>query len=201
MMMIDLSAAPDQVVVGSTFSFPVYLVQEEQEEDLGLEAPGAILVGYSLDVNVLKDPDATGQIIGLAGSTYGDDGAQSNFFLSENFIAADPAGRELHPTLSVINDGHDGGVFIRAIERISRPVGPAAAGHDVLGELVFQVSPDALGFFTLFSGPGTGLIDTMGAMVAYDVEPVTIEVVVPEPGTVFLLAGTVLLVGRRALRH
>jgi hypothetical protein len=196
---IDLSAAPEQVLAGTTFSFPVILTQEGEagSPGEGSGVPVAQFAGYSLDVDVFADSAATGRIIGLADSLYGDDAAQSHFDLPQCFIAADPAGRALHPAFSVINGGGDGGVFVRALERMARPVGPADAGHDVLAELVFSVSPDAEGLFTFRCGPGTALLDATGTLVSFESPSATMEIVVPEHGTILLVASTALLIRRR----
>ncbi len=135
------------------------------------------LAGYSLNVDVVGVGDALGDVVVDVGA--------SNFFPSRNLIVQD-ADDGLDPVFSVISDPGDGGVFFNAQSLSGETVELAQPGFsDVLGELILDVSPDALGRFTLSLGPGTVLFDGLDG-VAFDTQALEISVV-PEPATVLWL--------------
>ncbi len=151
----------------------------------GNETPNE-LTGYSLNVDILAEAGATGTVLS--------DAISSNFYDIENLITQ--GGGELH-ALSDIFDPGDGGLFVNALTADLLPVELAGDGHDAFAELIFDVSLDAEGLFTIDLGFGSVLSDANFEPIDFDVEPFTFEVVVPEPASVALLAVLGLLaVGR-----
>ena len=154
------------------------------------------LVGYSLNVDVAGTLKSSGSVVGDAGL--------SNFFLERNLIAR--GGGILNPTFSLIIDPGDGGLFVNAIEQRRRVVNVATPGvNDVLAQLVFNVSPDATGFFVIEFGPFTTLatevVDGPIKDVPFASSAVTVRVI-PEPVTSsVLLMGTGWLLWRRSRRR
>lgn len=143
------------------------------------------LTGYSLNVDILPDAGASGTVISNP--------LLSNFFDIENLITQ--GGGALHD-LSIIFDPGDGGLFVNALTADLLPVELAGPGHDVFAELIFDVSLDAEGLFTIDLGFGSVLADVNFEPIDFDVQPLTFEVV-PEPASVALLAVLGLLaVGR-----
>ena len=134
------------------------------------------LTGYSLNVDILPDAGASGTVISNP--------LLSNFFDIENLITQ--GGGVLHD-LSIIFDPGDGGLFVNALTEDLLPVDLAGPGHDALAELIFDVSLDAEGLFTIDLGFGSVLADVNFEPIDFDVQPLTFEVV-PEPASVALLA-------------
>ena len=79
------------------------------------------------------------------------------------------------------------GLFVNALTEDLLPVDLAGPGHDALAELIFDVSLDAEGFFTIDLGLGSVLADVDFGPIDFDVQPLTFEVV-PEPAGVVVLA-------------
>jgi len=146
------------------------------------------LFGYSLDLNLAPVlPMNTGVVTVDVGAT--------NFFPARNLIAA--GGATLDPVFSVILSDGMGGVFISANTDDGSTVLPVAGVNDVLTELVFTISADALGEFTFVLGPGSALSDAQGFPVPFDGGSVTITVV-PAPS---VAVASLLSVGVLALRR
>jgi hypothetical protein len=189
-ILIDLSDAPTQVIAGTPFSFLVRLADTSSTK----------FVGYSLDVDVDPLSSATGEMLGLAGDNAGLDPNQSNFHLIDNVFEADSAG-SLSSIFSVINDGLDGGVFVRGFESSFTAAGPPAAGHDVLAQVVFTTSPDASGVFEIKLGSGTELVNDLLESSPFSWSPAQIEVLpLPEPTMAVLASIAALAVLRRRRR-
>ncbi len=145
------------------------------------------LVGYSLDVDIVGLPGATGAVTGNV--------VLSNFLLARNLIELDPDD-ELHPIFSGISAAGDGGVFFNAQSLSGNPVDLALPGFsDGLGEVFFDVSNDALGMFEISLGPSTVLFDGTNK-VPFSSNVFTVEVT-PEPCGLAMLVGMWLLAHRR----
>lgn len=140
------------------------------------------IFGYSLDVDVLPTQDAVGTVTV--------DVASTNFFDVRNLITAGGAVRD--PQFSWIIDPGDGGVFISTNTEDGSTLLPVEGVNNVLAQVVFDVSADAFGDFTIDLGPATAL-----ANADFDFAPGTITVV-PEPG---MLTLGVLGIGLLALRR
>ena|GEM_PF-4808008 len=182
---IVFESAPATVLPGQTFSFLTKLLNNTTP-----------LVAYALDVNIVPEPG----FLGSVSARLEPNAPWTNFYVSENLIANAPGGGALHATSSITGGGA-GDVDIVALSDDFFNVDPAGPGHDVLAELVFDVSGGASGFFTIELGEtGTSLTTRIGTgtppdyqPVPYDFDPVTIQVV-PEPGGLALLVGACLLV-------
>lgn len=145
------------------------------------------LFGYSLDINIVP----------LAGSvgTVDVDLLSTNFFDARNLITA--GGRVRDPTFSDIIDTGDGGVFITTNTDDNSTVLPIVGVNDVLAEVVFSVSPDALGDFSIELGEGSALSDGNAFPIDFTFTPGIISVI-PEPSSLsMLLFLGVYLLGRR----
>lgn len=132
----------------------------------------APLFGYSLDVDLLPETGASGQVTANIDLT--------NFFDTRNLITA--AGATRDPMFSDILGPGDGGVFITTNTDDGSTVLAVDGVNDVLAQVFFDVSPDAFGDFTILLGPASALSD-IGGDVLFDFSPATITVV-PEPGTI-----------------
>ncbi|MFH0980520.1 MAG: hypothetical protein V2A79_03150 [Planctomycetota bacterium] len=183
--------APAQVLPGQPFSFLVDLINNTTP-----------LYGYALDVNITGEAGFVGTITGRVPPAI----PASNFYPSQNLIAA--GGRVLGPasTINLASPGPGGhrGLDVIAFNQTLDNVALAAPGHNVLAQLVFDVSASASGSFTLNLGDmGSSLYSVTGDIpqiieVPFTFQPVTIQVV-PEPGHMGLLGAAYLLLGRR--RH
>lgn len=190
---IDMSDAPTQVIAGQPFSFLVRLIDNvANEQDQ--------FVSYSLDIDVAPLPGATGSMTSIVpgGGVPGRGGVSSNFYMSENYIEADPFGPQ-KTLIGVINNGGDNGIFALGIESSLMPASPAGPGHDVLLQAVFTTTPSTLGTFSLnLEDLGTQLVMGDGFEAPFTWEPAVIEVVpLPEPGYLALLAMTMTVTFRR----
>lgn len=148
------------------------------------------LFGYSLDIDLVTSPIALSEVTG----TVAVDAAATNFFESRNLILA--AGGELDTFFTLIESDDAGGVFINTNTADFSTILPAAGVNDVLAEVVFTASADALGDFTFELGPGTALSDGAGFPVPFGGSSLTISVI-PAPGGTVLCA----IVGAVALRR
>jgi len=136
----------DQVQPGSTVAALVKL-----------EFNTTPLFGYSIDVDVLADPDAKGSVTANVELT--------NFFAGQNVIAA--GGAEMDGLMSVIVDPGDGGVFVSANTDDSSTVLAVPDINDVLAEVVFDISEDASGEFCIRLGRASALSDGEGTAVPF----------------------------------
>lgn len=166
-VVFELIGPPGTISPGDQIAIVVRLGDNETPNEL---------TGYSLNVDILPDVGASGTVISNAGL--------SNFFESENLLTWEDG--ELHD-LSIIFDPGDGGLFVNALTADLLPVELAGPGHDAFAELIFDVSLDAEGFFTIDLGFGSVLSDLNFEPIDFDVQPLTFEVV-PEPASVALLA-------------
>ena len=164
-VVFELSAPPGPINPGDQISIIVRLDDNDTP-----------LTGYTLNVDVLPDVGASGTVVS--------DPLLSSFFELENLITQ--GGGVLHD-LSLIFDPGDGGLFVNALTEDLLPVDLAGPGHDALAELIFDVSLDAEGFFTIDLGLGSVLADVDFGPIDFDVQPLTFEVV-PEPAGVVVLA-------------
>jgi hypothetical protein len=140
------------------------------------------LFGYSLDIDAVAAPVASG--------TVDVDVVASSFFEARNLIVA--GGAQLDPFFSVIQSDDAGGAFVNANTADLATVTLVAGVNDVLAELVFVASPNALGTFEFELGPATALSDGGGLPVPFQARSLVIDVV-PEPGTALLFCGVVAL--------
>lgn len=193
---IDMSGAPDQVFAGQSFSFMVRLVDNATNvQDQ--------FVSYSLDIDVAPLPGAIGAMTSIVpGGVPGRAGPATNFYTSENYIAADPIGPPKQ-LVGVINNGGDNGIFALGIENSLLAASPAGPGHDVLLQAVFSTTPTTLGSFSLnLNSLGTQLVMPGSLQAPFEWTPAVIEVVpLPEPSYLALLAMTVAINIRRRRRR
>lgn len=161
-----------QVKQGSSFSLLARLSANNQIP----------LFGYSLNVDLTPNAGTVGDVIG--------DPAASNFYVQQNLITQ--GGGTLHPVLSLILAPGDDGLFVNGVNHLPVPVSLSAPGvNDILAELVFDTSDDALGFFTFGLGPGSVLSHVPNQEVPFDVLTTQVEIVpVPEPST---MAGLIVM--------
>jgi len=137
------------------------------------------LFGYSLDVRFAPGPGATGSIDA--------DVAQTNFFDESNLISA--GGAERDPDFSVIQPAGDGGVFISTNTEDGSTVLAEEGVNDVLAQVFFTASSDALGeFIPVLTDNGTALSDGQGFPVDFDFSGGSITVI-PAPAGGFALLG------------
>ena len=162
---------PNEVIPGTTFDvlFTIY------------DTESTPLFGYSLDVDVMSNTDAVGNLSVNIDLT--------NFFDDRNLISAGGAVRD--PLFSDIVNTGDGGAFITTNTTGGSTVLVVAGVNDVLAQVFFDVSPDAFGDFTIELGPASAV----GA-VDFDYTPHTFTVV-PEPSTLLLCLAGVAVVRRR----
>ena len=162
---------PNEVIPGTTFDvlFTIY------------DTESTPLFGYSLDVDVMSNTDAVGNLSVNIDLT--------NFFDDRNLISAGGAVRD--PLFSDIVNTGDGGAFITTNTTGGSTVLVVAGVNDVLAQVFFDVSPDAFGDFTIELGPAS----TIGT-TDFDFTPHTFTVV-PEPSTLLLCLAGVAVVRRR----
>jgi len=142
------------------------------------------LFGYSLDI------DTTGPTGGVSIDT-----DATNFFADRNLILA--GGFELDPLFSLIQSDGMGGAFISTNTADGSTVLPTPGVNDVLAEVVFDVSSDALGDYVFGLGPGSALSDGQGFPVTFSSQTLTITVVPAPGGAAAILASAVLVARRR----
>ena len=146
------------------------------------------LFGYSLELlPAVSTVDTLGSV--------SIDVAQSNFFPDKNLIVA--GGADLHPFFSVIRPSGPSGVFLNANTADLSTVVAVDGLNDVLAEIVFTATPDALGDFVFHLGPATALSDADGFAVPFDGESITIRVIPSTGGGVTLLGAALVAVRRR----
>jgi len=146
------------------------------------------LFGYSLDITpVTASRGATSGLVGI-------DLGATNFFPDRNLILA--GGAELDPLFSVIQDNGSGGVFVSTNTADFSAILPVAGVNDVLAEVVFVASADALGDFVFDLGPATALSDASGFPVDFTSQTLTIRVI-PAPMSAGVLSIAALATTRR----
>jgi len=153
-----------------------------------LDQSAVPLFGYSLGVRMVPNAGAVGAVSANVGLT--------NFYDAQNLITAGGAVRD--PFFSDIS-GTAEGVFITTNTDDLSTVTAVDGINDVLAQVYFDISADALGDFAIELGDATALSDGAGFPVSFEYTPATIRVV-PEPATfALLLTGTVFSSGRRKL--
>ncbi len=169
-VLVTVEGGADEVVPGTTFEvlFTVH------------DTDNTRLFGYSLDIDVVPDTNATG---GLRANI-----DLSNFFDEQNLITAGGATRD--PLFSDIM-GTDDGVFITTNTDDGSTVLAVAGVNDVLAQVFFDVSADAFGDFTIELGPASAV-----GTADFEFTPRTFTVV-PEPGTLLLCLAGVAVIPRR----
>ena len=179
---ITLALVPENVAPNETFSVLVKLEENTTR-----------LYGYTLDVNVTGD--AVGQLAPADPAT--------NFYLGENLIddAPAPYTGNLVGTISSGGGAGDLDIFAMNDSDSYANVTLAGPGHDVLAELVFTVLEGAEGTITIDLGASQLITNVSGdppqfVEVAFDYDPVTIDIV-PEPSGLGLLLGAGMLLRRR----
>ena len=168
------------IIAGSTFSVLVKLTDNTTN-----------LIGYTLDVDVEGVPaDHVGSVTADAGLT--------NFFPSQNLIEQDPDDSLAPFPFSFIVPAVDGGVLVNAFSNSFGTVDLAIDGvSDVLAQVFFDVSEDALGRFVISLGPDTSLGDENLDGVEFTSIP--LEVVarpIPAPGAALLALVGMSMLGR-----
>ncbi|MCP4589887.1 MAG: hypothetical protein GY842_04025 [bacterium] len=150
--------------------------------------PGNEIGAYALDINLLPEAGSTGTVT----SRLAPEVPRTNFYNINNLIDA-PATSSLSGGSTIFPGDHDG-ADIFALSAGFTNVDLAGTGHSILAELVFDVSPDASGYFTIELGPGTELkhfevsgSPTPSVTVDATLESLTVEIV-PEPSGLGLLA-------------
>ena len=182
----EIDDPPSGVIIsGSTFSVLILLTDNTTE-----------LVGYTLDVDVDGVPsNHVGTITANA--------AMTNFYLIQNLIEQDPD-QSLAPfPVSFITAQMDGGVLINAFSDDFETVDPAIDGvSDVLAQVFFDVSEDALGQFVIsLDLAGTSLGDA--ELDGVDFTSIPLEIVaepIPAPGAAMLALLGMSMVGRARRR-
>lgn len=177
LFVLNSPAPPEPILSGGQVSLYVWIGDNQTE-----------LTGYSLNVDVTAGAGSTGMLTGNPGI--------SDFFDDQNLIVQ--GGGTLHADSEIFDPG-DGGLFVNALTADLMPVDLAGPGHDMLAELIFDVSEDALGTFTFNFGFGSILTDDEFGSVPTEWEPLTIDVI-PEPAGFLMLAGILVGIGRKRLR-
>ena len=169
------SAAAEEVAFDPDFGFPpapinpgdtIYIIVRLYDNIIPI-------TGYSLNVDIVTVESA---FTGTVESNV----SQSTFFEAENIITQ--GGGELHPFSEIFDPG-DGGLFVNAFTKDFMPVDLAGEGHDAFARLAWDVSLDAEGEFTIEIGPGSVLVDAVGNEIPFIWNPLTFEVVFPEPSS------------------
>jgi len=155
---------------GSTFSVLILLRNNNTN-----------MVGYNLDVNVTGVP---GEHSGNISANV----ALTNFFPERNLIEQDPDDMLAAFPISFIEAAPDKGVFVNAFSDSFDVVDLAIDGvSDVLAQVFFEVSADALGGFEIDLGPETSLGDENLDSIPFESIPALVTVEGPpqcEPETV-----------------
>jgi len=127
------------------------------------------LSGYTVDVDVVASPNAIGTVTANVGST--------NFFDRQNLISAGGAIRD--PFFSVIEENGDGGVSITTVTDDFSTVLAVDGVNDVLAQVFFYVTQDAIGDFSIQFSSSSTLIDGSGLPVSFAITPGAIRVLDP----------------------
>ena len=181
----DLAAACVLLFAGASAAHSELI---RPEHELTLIVPGANassqvllthsstpLFGYSLRFEVTPLAGASGAIT--------IDTALTNFFDSHNLITAGGAQRD--PLFSVILSTPNGAFLSTNTDDLSTVIASPGV-NDVLAQLVFSASADAIGMFEYRVIAGSALSDAFGSPVAYDAVAGFI-VVVPAPASAMIV--------------
>lgn len=143
------------------------------------------LFGYSLDIEIVSLPGATGMLTV--------DTAATNFFEPRNLITAGGAIRD--PIFSLIQSTAEG-AFISTNTADLSTVAAESGINDVLAQVFFIASGDAIGDFEVRFGGGTALSDGQGFPVEHTTQTLRVTVI-PTPGAIGLLLGAAVYHRRR----
>lgn len=168
------------ITAGSTFSVLVRLSDNTTN-----------LIGYTLDVDVDGVPaEHVGTVTADAGLT--------NFYPIQNLLEQDPDDSIAPFPFSFIDAALDCGVLINAFSDSFGTVDLAIDGvSDILAQVFFDVSDDALGRFTISLGPDTSLGDENLDGVEFTSIPLEIVAEpVPAPGAALLAMIGMSMLGR-----
>jgi hypothetical protein len=127
------------------------------------------LAGYTLDVTVVDAPGTVGTVMANV--------AGSNFYDVQNFITAGGANRD--PFFSVIQASEGGGISISTMTDDLSTVVAVDGVNDVLAQVMFDVSQDAHGPFTVQLTASSALADGNFDPVPYAFTPATIRALNP----------------------
>lgn len=144
------------------------------------------LFGYSLELEVVPCPGATGSVTIDASAT--------NFFDARNLITA--AGQMRDPAFSTISE-RPFGAFVSTNVLGDQLVLAVPGVNDALAEVAFRASADATGKFEVRLRTGTALSDGQGFAVPFESMILSINVVPTPMSTLLLLAG-ILPIRRRS---
>lgn len=158
------------------------------------------LLGYSLDVQFVPQGGAIGSVTGNV--------ALTNFDLARNLITGGPSPcAGLHPVFSVIQDGGGGSVFVNTLTDDLSTCLAADGVNDVLAEVFFDASVDAVGTFSIELGIASALSDGNAQAVPFAFTPgeITVEMAPPIPTAsqwaVVVLSLGLLILGTVLFRH
>ncbi len=127
------------------------------------------LAGYTLGVTVAGEPGTMGTVTANAAAT--------NFYDVQNLITAGGASRD--PFFSVIQGSEGGGVSLSTMTEDLSTVLAVGGVNDVLGQVVFDVSEDAHGDFTIQLTASSALADGNFDPVPFAFAPATIRALNP----------------------
>ncbi len=127
------------------------------------------LAGYTLDLTVLGEPGTMGTVTA--------DVTATNFYDVQNLITAGGANRD--PFFSVIQGSEGGGVSLSTMTDNLSTLLAVDGVNDVLGQVVFDVSEDAHGDFTIQLAPSSALADGNFDPVQFTFAPATIRALNP----------------------
>ncbi|MBS0198026.1 MAG: hypothetical protein JSR77_14815 [Planctomycetes bacterium] len=147
------------------------------------------MYGYSLDLDIVPDPAATGAVTV--------DVSLSNFFDTRNVISA--SGHSRSGLFSVIRPTSDG-IFFSTNASMLVGITSVPGVNDVLAQAYVRVSPDALGDFSIRVGGASALATPQGRAIPYQASDVIIHVL-PAPGSSLMLLGAGLVAARRRRGH
>jgi len=146
------------VISGSSLSV-LFLIQDNT----------APLAGYTLDVTVAGEPGVMGTVTANVAAT--------NFYDVQNLITAGGATRD--PFFSVIQGSEGGGVSLSTMTEDLSTVLAMDGVNDVLAQVVFDVSEDAHGDFTIQLTASSVLADSNFDSVPFTFAPATIRTLNP----------------------
>jgi hypothetical protein len=127
------------------------------------------LAGYTLDVTVTGEPGTMGTVTANVAAT--------DFYDVQNLITAGGASRD--PFFSVVQGSEGGGVSLSTMTDDLSTVLAVDGVNDVLGQVVFEVSEDAHGDFTIQLTPSSALADGNFDYVPFTFAPATIRALNP----------------------
>lgn len=127
------------------------------------------LAGYTLDATVAGEPGTVGTVAANVAAT--------NFYDVQNLITAGGASRD--PFFSVIQGSEGGGVSLSTMTDDLSTVQAVGGVNDVLGQVVFDVSEDAHGDFTIQLTASSTLADGNFDSVPFAFAPAAIRALNP----------------------